>query len=63
MADRGQEFTFFKGIHIRTDIRIDVSISIRPLITKFVKQLHLQDLTQTRLMRQVKSMHQDHVTN
>ena len=46
MADRGGEFRFFQGIHVR----IDISISVRPMITKFGKQVHLQDLTQMRLI-------------
>ena len=46
MADRGGEFSFFQGIHVR----IDISISVRPMITKFGKQVHLQDLTQMRLI-------------
>ena len=45
MADRGVEFSLFQGIYARIDIRIDISISIRPMITKFGKQVHLQDLT------------------
>ena len=49
MGIRGDEFTFFQGIHVRIDIRIDISISTRPMITKFGKQVHLQDLTQMRL--------------
>ena len=49
MADRGGEFSFFQGIHVR----IDISISVRPMITKFAKQVHLQDLAQMRLITQV----------
>ena len=41
MADRGGEFSFFQSILVR----IDISISIRPMTTKFGKQVHLQDLT------------------
>ena len=44
---------FFQGIHVRTDIRIDVSISIWRMITKFGKQVHLQDTRQMRLVKQV----------
>ena len=51
--DRGGEFNFFQGIHLRIDIIINISISIRPMITKFGKQVHLQDLTQMRLIKQV----------
>ena len=47
------------------DIRIDISISTRPMITKFGKHVHLQDLNQMRLIMQVlvTSLLQDHVTN
>ena len=31
MADQGGEFSFFQDIHVRTDIRIDISIYIRPM--------------------------------
>ena len=44
MAHRGGEFSFFLGIHVR----IDISISIKLMITKFGKQKHLQDLIQMR---------------
>ena len=47
MPDRGGEFRFFQGIHVRIDIRIDISISLRPMITRFGKQVHLQDLKVT----------------
>ena len=43
MADEGGEFSSFQGSHVRTCIRIDISISIRPMITKFGKQVHIQD--------------------
>ena len=42
MADRGGEFSFFQGIHIRIDIIIDIPISIRPLTFTFGKQVHNQ---------------------
>ena len=62
--DRVGEFGFFQGIHVRIDIRIDISISVRSMITKFAKQVHLQDLTQMRLIKQVlvTSLRQDHVS-
>ena len=65
MADRGSEFNFFHDIHVRIDIRIDITISIRPMTTKFGKQVHLQDLNQMILIKQglVTSLCQDHVTN
>ena len=46
MVDLGGDFSFFKGIHVKIDIRrIDISNFIRPMINKFGKQVHLQDLT------------------
>ena len=61
----GGVFSFFQGIHVRINIRIDIYISLRPLITKFGKQVHLQDLTQMKLIKQalVTSSLQDHVIN
>ena len=29
MADRGEEFSFFQCIHLRIDMRIDISISMK----------------------------------
>ena len=49
-ADRVGEFSFFQGIHVRTDIRIYVSISLKPM-TKFGKQVHLGELAQMRLIK------------
>ena len=65
MADLGGEFNFFRGIHERIDIIIDISNSIRPMTTKFGKQVHLQGLTQMRLIKQVlvTPLRQDYVTN
>ena len=37
MTDRGSELSFFQGIHLRFEIRIDIYISIRPMINKFGK--------------------------
>ena len=45
MEDQGGDFSFFQGIHVRIDKRIDISTSMRPMITNFGKQLHLQHLT------------------
>ena len=45
MVERDSEFSFLQGIHVRTDIRIDFSISIRPMTFKFGKQVHLGELT------------------
>ena len=44
MGERGCESSFLKGIQVKIDIRTDISISIRPMITKFGKQAHLEDL-------------------
>ena len=65
MADRSGELSFFQGIHVRTDIGIDISISIRLMITKFDKQVQLQNLTQMRLIKQVlaTSLRHDQVMN
>ena len=52
MAERGGEFSFFQSFHIRIDIRIDISLFIRLMITKFGKQVYLQDLNQMRLIKQ-----------
>ena len=53
MADLGCDFRFFRGIHVKIDIIINISISIGPMLTVFGKQAHLQDLTQMRLINQV----------
>ena len=37
MVDRCDEFSFFQDIHVRIDISIDISISIRPMTIKFGK--------------------------
>ena len=65
MADRGGEFNFLKGIHMRTDIRIDISISIRSMANTFGKQVHIGEMAQMRLVKQVllTSSRQDHQTN
>ena len=61
MADRRGEFSFFKDSHVK----IDLSISIKLMATKFDKQVHLQELIQIRLTKQVlvMSSSQDHLTN
>ena len=67
MADWDCEFNFFQGIHVKIDIRIDISISIRPMTIKFGRQIHLEqkELTQMRLIKQVlvTLSRQDYVTN
>ena len=47
MSDHGGGFSFFQDIHVKTDIRFDISISIRPITTKFGNQLRLGELTQS----------------
>ena len=37
MVDRGGEFSFRQVIHVRIDMKIHISISIAPAITKFGK--------------------------
>ena len=44
MADRGVEFSFFQDNHIRIDVIVDLSVSIRPMSTKFDKKVHLEEL-------------------
>ena len=65
MADRRGEFSFFRFIHVRNDIIIDISVSIRPMITKFGKQAHLEKLPQKVLIKKVlvTSSCKDHVTS
>ena len=65
MADLGNEFSFFQGIHRRIDITIDISISVRLMATKFWEAGHLQELTQMRLIKHllVTSSCKDHLTN
>ena len=53
MFDRNGEFSFCRGIHVRTDMRINISISVRPTINKFSKQVYQEELTQMRLIKQV----------
>ena len=41
LADWGGELSFFGAIHLKINMRIGISISIRSMATKFVQQLHL----------------------
>ena len=41
MANWSGEFSFLQGINVKIDIRIDIAMSIRPMITKFGKQVYL----------------------
>ena len=65
MANQGGEFSFSQSIRVRDDIKIDISISIWPMTINFGEQVHLQDLTQMRLIKQVlvASLRQDDVRN
>ena len=65
MADQSGACNFFQGIHVRTDIRNDIFIAIRPMTTRFGKHVHQGELTQMRLIKQVlvTLSRQDHITN
>ena len=39
--------------HARIDVRIDISIFIRPISAKFAREVHLQEFSQMRLIKQV----------
>ena len=53
MVDWGSEFSFFRSIHVRIDMKIGVAISIGLMTTKFDEQVHLKNLIQMTLIRQV----------
>ena len=65
MVDRGNEFSFFQVIHVRLYTRIEISVSIGPVVIKFGKQVHLQNLTHLKVIKQliVTSLRQDHPKN
>ena len=65
MVDGGGEFSFFQGIHVRTNIRINISISIRSMGAKFGNLVYLGELTQMTQIKQelMTSLHHDDVTN
>ena len=52
MADHEVEFRFFQGIHVRTDIKINIFHFIRSMTTKFGKQVRTVMLIQMRLIKQ-----------
>ena len=60
MVDRGGEFSFFLGIRVRIDIRIDIFISMRPMTAKFGTSARF-DSNETDQAGAV--LLQDHVTN
>ena len=48
MASKGYEFSFCGGNHAKIDmIKIDMSICISRMTTKFGEEVHLEELTQT----------------
>ena len=51
MADWKYKSSFLQGIHVRIDTKIDISISIKTITTKFHKQILLEELTQIRLIK------------
>ena len=51
MANQGGEVSFMRGIFVGTDMRIDISISVRPVTTMFDKQVLTGELTQIRLIK------------
>ena len=65
MAHQGSYCSFYYGIHQRISTKIDISISTRLKTIKFGKKVHLQELNQMRLIKQVlvTSSRQGHVTN
>ena len=65
MAYRDSENQLFAWNHLRIDTITDISISVRPITTKFGKQAHQEKLIQIRLIKQVLvvSSRQDQVIN
>ena len=63
MTDRGGEFSIFRKDNVRTDKRLDIFISIRPMTMQFGEQVHLEEMNQMRLIKQVlvSPSRQDHV--
>ena len=62
MVKWGGNFSFYQAIDIRIDTRIDIRIAISIFIismtTTFRKGVHLEELTQTRLIKQMTSSRQ-----
>ena len=44
MSERDGEFSFFQGIHVKIGMKIDISISARPMTTKFGQQIHYPEM-------------------
>ena len=59
MAGRGGEFRFFQGIHVKTDISIDISISIagtsREVESNVTNQAGAGNVTTSRSLDKLKS--------
>ena len=51
MVDRAGEFSFLKGTHVIIDMRIVIPFPIRPMTTKFGKEVHLVEFKQMRLIK------------
>ena len=45
--------SFFLGIHARSDVKIDIYISIIPVTTRFGKQVYLEEFIKKKLTKQV----------
>ena len=62
MVKWGGNFSFYQAIDIRIDTRIDIRIAISiftiSMTTTFRKEVHLEELTQTRLIKQMTSSRQ-----
>ena len=61
MTNRGDEFSFFQGIHVKIDVRTEISISTTPIITKGASTRF--DSIETYQAGTDDVPHQDHVTN
>ena len=46
MVDGGCEFSFIRGIHVRTDIRVDISISLRTMQAGTSRGVNSNDTSQ-----------------
>ena len=53
MVDRRGDFRFLRDIHVITEMIVDISTSMRPMVTQFGKKVHLDKLSHLRLIEQV----------
>ena len=53
MVDRRGDFRFLRDIHVITEMIVDISTSMRPMVTQFGKKVHLDELSHLRLIEQV----------